>query len=162
MVLPDVLAHDLEVVFCGTAVGAKSALQGAYYAGRGNRFWLALHLAGFTRVQLQPSDYNQLLTLRIGLTDLVKHVSGNDAILSKAHFDCERLRASIQIFRPRVLAFTGKRAAEEFLGRRVCYGQLPETIGATILFVLPSPSGNARKYWSIEPWQELSLLRSCN
>lgn len=37
-VLPDLLRPGLRVVFCGTAAGAASALSGAYYAGRGNRF----------------------------------------------------------------------------------------------------------------------------
>ena len=31
-VLPDVLAPDLHVVFCGTAPGTRSARDGAYYA----------------------------------------------------------------------------------------------------------------------------------
>ena len=160
MVLPDVLAPGLEVVFCGTAVGAASARNGAYYSGRGNAFWPALHAAGFTPVQFQPSNYKQLLELRMGLTDLVKRVSGNDEVLSRGHFDRGRLTVSIQTFRPKILAFTGKRAAQVFVGRRVEYGRLPETVGDTMLFVLPSPSGAARKYWSIEPWQELSRLRS--
>lgn len=82
MVLPDLLAPGLEVVFCGTAVGAASAREGAYYAGPGNSFWPALHAAGFTPIQFQPSNYKQLLELRMGLTDLVKRVSGNDACLS--------------------------------------------------------------------------------
>lgn len=159
MVLPDLLAPGLEVVFCGTAVGAASAREGAYYAGPGNSFWSALHEAGFTPFKFQPSNYKQLLGLRLGLTDLVKRVSGNDDALEKGHFDRERLTASILTFRPKILAFTGKRAAQEFVGRGVEYGRL-DTVGDTMLFVLPSPSGSARKYWSIEPWKELSRLRS--
>ncbi len=159
--LPDVLAHGLEVVFCGAAVGAASARQGAYYAGAGNAFWPTLHLAGFTPVQLQPIDYIQLLSSGIGLTDLAKQIAGNDQVLSKGHFDCDRLSTMIQTFRPKILAFTGKRAAQQFLGRRrVEYGRLVETVGSTMLFVLPSPSGAARKYWSIEPWLELARLRN--
>jgi len=37
--LPDVLAANLDVVFCGTAAGKRSAEVGMYYAGPGNRFW---------------------------------------------------------------------------------------------------------------------------
>lgn len=159
MILPDVLAPALDVVFCGTAVGSTSAQRGEYYAGRGNAFWPTLFLAGFTPKQFQPSEYEQLLPLRLGLTDLVKHTSGNDKVLSRGHFDCDSLRAAIETFRPKILAFTGKRAAREFTGRRVEYGCLTETVGDTKLFVLPSPSGNARRYWSVEPWQELCRLR---
>jgi TDG/mug DNA glycosylase family protein len=36
--LPDYLALDLRVVFCGTAVSARSAEVGGYYAGPGNEF----------------------------------------------------------------------------------------------------------------------------
>jgi hypothetical protein len=34
------------MVICGTAVGTASALAGAYYAGRGNRFWTILLQTG--------------------------------------------------------------------------------------------------------------------
>jgi double-stranded uracil-DNA glycosylase len=60
---------------------------------------------------------------------------------------------------PRILAFTGKRAALEFVGHAVDYGPLDETIGTTHLFVLPSPSGAARRYWDERPWQALAALR---
>jgi TDG/mug DNA glycosylase family protein len=69
------------------------------------------------------------------------------------------LRTKIQKYRPRVLAFTSKRAAEEFVGHPVDYGLLPDTISETALFVLPSPSGAVRRYWCDEPWRELARLR---
>jgi TDG/mug DNA glycosylase family protein len=66
-------------------------------------------------------------------------------------------------YRPKVLAFTSKRAAEEFLGRPPSYGLQTERIGETLLFVLPSPSGAARGYWDLAPWLELaSLCRDFN
>lgn len=45
-VLDDVLAPNLRVVFCGTAVGVRSAARGHYYAGPGNDFWRLLHGSG--------------------------------------------------------------------------------------------------------------------
>ncbi|MDD5175398.1 MAG: mismatch-specific DNA-glycosylase [Sterolibacterium sp.] len=160
MVLPDVLAPGLDIVFCGTAVGEVSARRRAYYAGPGNAFWATLYLVGLTTRQLQPEEYEKLLCFRMGLTDLAKNVSGNDEILSKRHFDGDRLRGIIRQYRPLILAFTGKRAAQEFVGRHVEYGRLSEKEGDTMLFVLPSPSGAACRYWSTEPWRELSLLRT--
>ena len=159
-VLPDVLAPDLDVVFCGTAVGEASARAGAYYAGPGNRFWPALYEAGFTPVRLKPQEYRQLLDYRIGLTDLAKRIAGNDVILSRADFDCEGLRQRIERLRPRILAFTCKRAAQEFTGlRRLDYGPLEiAAFPETGIFVLPSPSGSACRYWHIEPWKELKRL----
>lgn len=160
MVLPDILAPNLDIVFCGTAVGETSARRGAYYAGRGNVFWPTLYKVGFTPRPLLPTEYEELLQFRMGLTDLAKQISGNDEILARSHFDCDRLKAIVREYQPRILAFTSKRAAQEFLGRRVEYGRLPEQEGDTILFVLPSPSGAARGYWSHVPWEDLSRLRS--
>ncbi len=159
MILPDLLAPDLDVVFCGTAVGAASARRRAYYAGPGNAFWPTLHRVGLTPRQLRPEEYAQLLGWRIGLTDLAKEISGNDDILSRHHFDCDRLRVLLAEYRPKILAFTGKRAAQQYVGRAVDYGCLDEKTGETRLFVLPSPSGAACRYWSVAPWQALAQLR---
>jgi len=159
MVLPDLLAANLDIVFCGTAVGAVSARRRAYYAGPGNAFWPTLHRVGLTERQLQPEEYASLLDYRIGLTDLAKEISGNDDILSRAHFNAERLKSNIEKYRPRIVAFTGKRAAQEYLGRPVGYGRLAKKEGETTLFVLTSPSGAACRYWSTTPWQELADWR---
>jgi TDG/mug DNA glycosylase family protein len=36
------------------------------------------------------------------------------------------------------------------------YGLQAECIGATQLWVLPSPSGQARGHWNLAPWQALA------
>jgi len=159
MILPDLLAPNLDIVFCGTAVGAESARRRAYYAGPGNAFWPTLYRCGLTDYQLLPEDYARLLDFGIGLTDLAKEISGNDDILTKSHFNIDRLKANIRKCQPRIIAFTGKRAAQEYLGRRVEYGRQSETEGETILFVLTSPSGAACRYWSERPWRQLAQLR---
>jgi TDG/mug DNA glycosylase family protein len=159
-VLPDVLAPDLEIVFCGTAVGAVSAEKRAYYAGPGNAFWSTLFEVGLTPIAVSPPDYALLTQWKMGLTDLAKHVFGSDSVLAKRHFDNERLRRLIGEYRPRIIAFTSKRAAAEFVGHTVEYGLLAETaMSTTRLFVLPSPSGAARRYWNQDHWRELSRLR---
>jgi len=157
-VLPDVLAPGLAVVFCGTAVGAASARRQAYYAGPGNAFWRALFEVGLTPRCLEPEQYNSIKQYGLGLTDLAKSISGSDQVLSGGHFDRDRLRAKIRRHRPCILAFTSKRAGEEFLGHPVTYGLLPERVGETRLFVLPSPSGAARRYWDKMPWHDLARL----
>lgn len=156
-VLPDVLAEGLAVVFCGTAAGARSAELKAYYAGRGNRFWGTLYQMGLTPRQLNPFEFQQVTVYGIGLTDLAPLRSGSDDILRPKDFDTAGLRAKIEQFAPRVLAFVGKRAAQEFLGRKnIPYGQQPETVGPTVIFVLPSTSGAARGYWDPAPWHGLA------
>ncbi len=159
-VLPDLLAPGLDILFCGTAAGDASARRRAYYAGPGNAFWPTLHEVGLTPRQFEPEEYAQLMPLKIGLTDIVKRASGSDSALAKQHFDPARVHRLIEQFHPRLLAFTSKRAAQEYLGQPVGYGLLPAMAGCTRLFVLPSPSGAARRYWSVQPWQELAHLRN--
>jgi TDG/mug DNA glycosylase family protein len=75
IVLPDILAPDLDVVFCGTAVGGASASRGHYYAGRGNKFYEFLQTASFTLEKLRREDDWTLPNFGIGLTGLVKEVA---------------------------------------------------------------------------------------
>jgi TDG/mug DNA glycosylase family protein len=157
-VLRDVLAPGLRVVFCGTAAGTASAKRRAYYAGPGNAFWRTLFEVGLTPGPLEPAQYDIVPHYGLGLTDLAKTVSGSDRTLLQEHFDRDNLRAKILRFQPKVLAFTSKRAGEEFIGHPVEYGLAEETIESTLLFVLPSPSGMARRYWSQEPWRGLAAL----
>lgn len=156
MILPDVLAPNLKVVFCGTQVSAQSAQVGAYYAGRGNRFYETLYRVGLTPRKLQPPEYPLLLTYGIGLTDIAKHTSGADKTLRSEHFDGEGLRNKIVQYALCVLAFNGRRSAQAFFGTPIAYGAQRERIGETRVFVLPSTSGAARMFWDESYWRELA------
>ena len=57
MVLPDVLEPDLDIVFCGTAAGTRSADVGAYFAHPQNRFWRTLAEVGLTPRRLAPTEF---------------------------------------------------------------------------------------------------------
>ena len=155
--VPDLLAPGLRLVFCGTAPSRASAAARAYYAKPGNRFWPALHAAGFTPRRFQPSEYAALLELGIGLTDLCKGHSGNDDELPDGALDAGSLREKVERYRPAAVAFTSKNAARAFLGRAVDYGWQPERVGATRFFVLPSPSGQATRFWDERPWRALAI-----
>lgn len=155
-ILPDLLQPGLRLVFCGTAAGRRSALEGAYYAHPGNLFWRALHETGLTPRKFAPAEFQTLLTLGIGLTDVAKHHMGNDDELPRDAFDAEALRARIEEYAPRLLAFTSKAAARAGLGAPADYGLQAQRMGDTQLFVLPSPSGQARGHWDLEPWRELA------
>ncbi|HEY0198826.1 MAG TPA: mismatch-specific DNA-glycosylase [Rhodanobacter sp.] len=154
-ILPDVLQPGLALVFCGTAAGRRSAAEGAYYAHPGNLFWSALHQAGITPRLLAPQEFRQLPGHGIGLTDLAKRHAGNDSELPRDAFDVAALIDKIERHAPRLLAFTSKNAGRAALGRPVDYGLQPERFGTTRLFVLPSPSGQARGHWNIAPWLSL-------
>jgi TDG/mug DNA glycosylase family protein len=159
-VIPDVLTDDLAVVFCGTAAGNVSAQREAYYAGPGNVFWPTLFEVGLTPRLLRPEEYREVTSFGLGLTDLVKIAAGVDSQLAQSHFDQQRLREVINRYMPRIVAFTSKRTAGEFLGRPVEYGLQPEQVGSTMLFVLPSPSGAARRWWDVSYWRELARMRT--
>ncbi len=155
-VLPDILMPGLRVVFCGTAAGTASAKAGAYYAGPGNTFWEALYVTGLTPILLAPVEFERLPEFGIGLTDLCKVNYGSDEEVETAEFDVARLEAGIAAAEPVRLAFNGKNAARGALEQQVAYGIQSERIGGAEIWVLPSTSGAARRFWSIEPWQELA------
>ena len=155
----DILAPQLRAVFCGTAMGYRSARDQAYYANPGNYFWRTLHRTGLTPHQLAPQHYAEVLRYGIGLTDLCKAHYGQDVDLPADAFDAAALRAKVQHYQPQVLAFTSKTAAAAYLrtpSRLLAYGLQEPSIGRTRLYVLPSPSGQARPHWVETPWQQLA------
>ncbi|WP_233843932.1 mismatch-specific DNA-glycosylase [Dyella sp. 2HG41-7] len=155
-ILPDVLQPGLRLVFCGTAAGKRSAQEGAYYAHPGNMFWRALFQAGLTPRLLSPQEFPLLPTFGIGLTDLAKRHVGNDDELPKDAFDVPGLLAKIETCRPGTLAFTSKHGARAVLGAEVHVGLQHRAFGSTKVFVLPSPSGQARGHWDLAPWVALA------
>lgn len=156
-VLPDILGPDLSIVFCGSAAGAASARAGHYYAGPGNRFWPILHATGLTPLRMAPRDFPRVREFGIGLTDLNKREFGADADLTRAAYDVPALRERIAACRPRVLAFNGLAPARAALAReRLEYGLQSERFAGAAVFVLPSTSGSARRFWDERPWRALA------
>lgn len=158
-ILPDVLKTDLRVVFCGTAPGTRSAREGAYYAHPGNYFWRTLFETGLTPRLLAPPEFRQALDFGIGLTDVAKHHFGSDAELPRDAFDAGTLQRKLVRYRPRIVAFTSKNAARAGLGvvaRQLAYGEQPMRVAHSRVFVLPSPSGQARGFWDVGPWLALA------
>jgi TDG/mug DNA glycosylase family protein len=155
-VLRDVLAPGLRVAFCGTAPGTASARAHAYYAGPGNAFWRALHQTGLTPTELAPAEFTRLPEFGIGLTDICKVLYGSDAEVGTVEFDVDGLRQRIAAVEPTYLAFNGKNAARGALEQVVDFGPQQEQIGGAAVWVLPSTSGAARRYWDIGPWRDLA------
>jgi double-stranded uracil-DNA glycosylase len=161
-VLPDLIKPGLRIVFCGTAAGTVSAARGAYYAHPQNRFWSALHAVGLTPRQLRPEDYPELSQWGLGLTDIAKHVSGMDRELPAGALGPDAraaLKAKIAAAAPDWLAFTSLTAGRRYLGRAAAgFGEQPERIGRTRLWLLPSPSPTAGWNWARHKhwWQALA------
>ncbi len=156
--VPDLLAPQLSLVFCGTAPSKASAAAKAYYAKPGNKFWPTLHHIGITPRRFAPHEYPQLLDLGIGLTDLCKIHCGVDSELPEDAFDLDALKRKLKKYQPAMVAFTSKNAAQSAMGRAVDYGLQDETWDKTKLFVLPSPSGLATRFFDIEVWHDLALV----
>ena len=149
-VLPDLLQPGLRIVFCGTAAGTMSARRGHYYAHPQNKFWPTLHAVGLTPRRLDPSEFPLLPDWGVGLTDIAKTVSGMDKALppgSLGRLACEALRQRILAHQPAILAFTSLTAGRRYLRREAGFGEQSETIGATRLWLLPSPSPAANWNW---------------
>jgi len=152
--VPDLLAPGLDLVFCGTAPSPASFKARAYYANPGNAFWPTLFAVGLTPERFAPSRYPELLGLGIGLTDLNKTEYGSDHELSADAMDAGALHAKLRKFRPAAIAFTSKHAASLGLGVKApAYGRQAESLEGAVVFVLASPSGRARSFWTIEPWR---------
>ena len=158
-ILPDRLKRGLTLVFCGTAAGRQSALQKAYYAHKQNRFWRTLFEVGLTPHLFEPSEYPGLWKLGIGLTDIAKYAYGMDHQLPKESLGLEAaasLRARILKIAPRYLAFTSLTAGRAVMGKSAPVGEQEEQIGATRIWILPSPSPLAANHWDIAPWRALA------
>jgi TDG/mug DNA glycosylase family protein len=157
--VPDVLAPGLDLAFCGTAPSPASFKARAYYANPGNAFWATLHAVGLTPERLPPHRYRELLLWGLGLTDLNKTEYGSDHELSAHAMDARALRAKISRFRPAAIAFTSKNAASLALGVKAPpYGRQGELLEGAVVFVLASPSGRARSFWTIAPWKEAAAF----
>ncbi len=154
--IDDLLRPGLSLVFCGTALSRASYQARAYYAKPGNRFWPTLAQVGLTPRRFQPGEYPELLDLDIGLTDLCKLHYGQDDELPPGSLDAQGLLAKLAVYRPLRLAFTSKNAAQAVYGRKVDYGQQKEPLEGAQVWVLPSPSGLATRFWNVEVWQALA------
>jgi double-stranded uracil-DNA glycosylase len=157
--LPDQLQDHLRLVFVGTAAGQRSADAGHYYAHRGNRFWRTIHEVGITPRRYEPHEFQALLKLGIGFTDLCKLGAGMDHQALTFPIDIPAFREKIRRYRPKTIAFTSKKAASLFYGRptkTVALGRQPRQDDLPMVFVLASPSGAASNHWSVQPWRELA------
>jgi TDG/mug DNA glycosylase family protein len=158
--LPDLLAPRLKLIFVGPQAGGCSAKAGGYFAGRGNRFWPVLHEIGLTPRQLAPVEYREMLPLGFGFTDLVKVAGEKERAVKPGPADIAAFEEKLKRFSPAAVAFTAKGAAVSYLGKKpaeIGYGRQPsQGDDAPVFFVLPSPSGAARKSWDLAPWQEMA------
>ena len=145
----DVIAPKLRVLFCGINPGLYTAAVGHHFARPGNRFWPALYASGFTDRVLSPFAERELLKSGYGITNVVPRTTNSADQLSREEIIAggEQLRAKVLRYRPGVLAVLGVGAYRTAFNRpKACIGRQEETIGDTVLWVLPNPSGLNANY----------------
>lgn len=120
MGLEDILAEQLAVIFCGINPGMMAAAQGHHFAGRGNRFWRTLHLAGFTPEQVHPENDRSILQYHCGLTAVVDRPTARADQLSLKEFTAaaKDFEQKIARYAPRFVAFLGKAAYGALTGQK--------------------------------------------
>ncbi|KAM6504272.1 Uracil-DNA glycosylase-like protein, partial [Amanita muscaria] len=168
--LPDILAPELDVLFCGINPGQYSATVGHHFASPRNQFWRCLHDAELTGNKLVPASDDHTLPKRfsLGLTNLVHRPTAEQNELSD-----KELRAGVPAFlskvaeyRPHVVCFVGLGIAKTvktcclpkgaegrgtarvgFQPFKLVYVKDPETsVHETLFYALPSTSGRVVQF----------------
>jgi double-stranded uracil-DNA glycosylase len=141
----DLLRPGLRLLFCGYNPSLTSGREGHNFAHPGNRFWRVLAAAGITERLYRPDEDRSLLEQGIGFTNIVARPTrradelGAEEIAEGAAL----LRARLETFRPRAVAYTGI-GVYRWLHRRRDIGwgvQMLSTVPGIVDVVVPSPSG---------------------
>jgi TDG/mug DNA glycosylase family protein len=162
-VIPDVIADELRVLFCGINPGLYSAATGHHFARPGNRFWPALHASSFTPRLLRPDEESEMLRLGLGVTNVAARATARADELSRAELvaGAEVLTEKVLAAGPRWLAVLGVTAYRAAFGRpKAVVGPQPERIGGTAVWVLPNPSGLNAHYQAAALAEEFGRLRA--
>jgi double-stranded uracil-DNA glycosylase len=161
--IPDVVAPGLRVLFAGINPGLYSAATGYHFARPGNRFWPALHAAGFTDRVLRPEEQWQLLPLGLGITNVVPRATASAGELSPAEIRAggRALTAKVERLAPRWIAIVGITVYRTAFGRPGgTTGRQEQTLGGAGLWVLPNPSGLNASYQIDRLAEEFGRLRA--
>ena len=142
--VPDLIRPHLKVLFCGINPGLYSGATRHHFARPGNRFWPALHAAGFTQRRVSPWDEHLLLEEGLGITNLVARATATAAELSPEELRAgrRRLERKVARYRPRWVAVVGIGAYRTAFDRpKAAMGRQQERMRGSGLWVLPNPSG---------------------
>lgn len=146
--VPDILAAELKILFIGFNPGSRSAETGHHFAGYSNKFWKLLAAAALTPYRLTPEEDGKLLSLGMGITNIVARPSRTAAEITKEEFQAGRiiLQEKLALYKPRVACYAGVGVYREFARqtRVVCGWQTESVVSGVSDFVVPSPSGLTR------------------
>lgn len=140
--LPDFAPQPGGVLVVGINPPPTSVNRGHYYQGKlGRRLWKRLEQVGLLTNAVPGHEDEALVAAGHGLTDLVKRVTASASELSREELRTggEVLHAKVREWRPGLVLFVFKAAAEHALGRRgVTPGLCGEIEGAPA-FLLSGP-----------------------
>lgn len=142
--VPDLIAPNVRVLFCGINPSLYSAAVGHHFARPGNRFWPTMYAAGFTDRLLTPAEERELLVHGYGITNLVDRASATADELAPAELVIGRqqLMTKIHAYQLQAIAVLGVGAYRTAFARpQAVIGRQPERIDQAMLWVLPNPSG---------------------
>jgi len=163
--VPDVIAPNLRVLFCGINPGLYTAAVGHHFARSGNRFWPALHKSGFTNRLLSPFEEPELLDAGLGITNVVARTTASAVGLTREDYikGGKLLRAKVRRYHPRILAVLGVGAYREAFARpKALIGEQEERLSDARVWVLPNPSGLNANYQLPELVRLFRQLRSAS
>ena len=161
--ISDILAPDLNILFCGINPSLYSVAVGHHFARPGNRFWKTLHFAGFTERLLKPLEDRALLQFGYGLTNIADRATARADELTPEELIVghQQLAAKVEHYRPKVLAVLGISAYRIAFNRpKATIGQQSDSIHNAIIWVLPNPSGLNAHYQLddlVRSYQELLI-----
>jgi TDG/mug DNA glycosylase family protein len=156
--IPDVIAPGLRVLFCGVNPGLYSAATKRHFARPGNRFWPALHQAGFTSRLLAPHESHEFLDSGYGITSLVRRATATVREVAPPELLAGRRRLvrMVRTYQPRWMAVFGigaYRTAFRRLNAQI--GQQHDALDRASVWLLPSPSGANGSYPLVDLIREL-------
>jgi TDG/mug DNA glycosylase family protein len=132
------------VLFVGINPGLRSAEVGHHFARPGNRFYPALHAAGFTPRVLDPTEDVTLPQYGAGITNIAARPSraADELTPEELRAGAANLEALVLQYAPRLVALLGLAAYRiAFERRKATIGLQADTIGDRPVWVLPNPSG---------------------
>lgn len=162
MNVPDVISHDLRVLFVGVNPGIRSGETRHHFAHPSGRLWKALQSAGFTPEVLQPADEEKLVKYGLGLTNLVdRPTSSADQLrVDELRAGASQLQRKASHYRPRWVAVLGVVAYRlAFDEPTAVVGRQQRMLCASRLWVLPGPTGRNAHYPLPQLIEEFKRLR---
>jgi double-stranded uracil-DNA glycosylase len=161
--VPDLVAPDLDILYCGINPSLYSAAVGHHFARPGNRFWPVLAAARLTPVRLGPFEEQRLLEHGQGITNVVARATARAEEITPAELlrGGRSLRAKVARLRPRTVAFLGVTAYRSAFGvPGAAIGLQSERFGEARIWVLPNPSGLNAHYQLADLARLFARLRS--